>query len=375
MKTVLRQQAQGSAGSATIPAVTFRSSPEGQSSSMKILIDIKHPAQLNLFKNLANDLTNEGWEVTISYLDRGKLPHIIEREYKGFKKIKVGRSRGSKWSIIWEGNVTRVFDFLKLIAKERYNIVIAASSLPLAFAAYVSQTPVIQFYDDPERKNINRFNALLSNKLFYPPIVERTKKIDLFNCLKEWSYLSPKRFRPSTAVLDEYGLKPNEYVFIREVSNKSFNYFDQSPFVIAGFSGEISSRHKIVLSLEDKSIRDQYPKEWIILQEPVSDIHSLIYYAKLVLSSGDSMAREGGMLGVPAIYCGFREMKANQLLMKEGILQHLSGRAALPAVNAIIEKPFDPGAQAGLRNRLQAKWDDMVLFMKSRINEYKKVSK
>lgn len=342
---------------------------------MKILIDIKHPAQLNLFKNLARDLVNEGWEVTISYLDRGKLPSIIEREYRDFRKIKIGKSRGSKWSIIWEGNVTRVYDFLKLIARERYNIVIAASSLPLAFAAYVSHTPVIQFYDDPERKNINRFNALLSNKLYYPPIIERTKKIDLFNCLKEWSYLSPKRFRPDAAVLAEYGLTPHEYVFVREVSNKSFNYFDQNPFVIGAFAKNISSQCKVVLSLEDKSVAHTYPKEWILLQEPVTDIHSLIYYSKLVISSGDSMAREGGMLGVPAIYCGFREMKANELLMKEGILRHLPAEKALPAINEAITGPFDAPAQVALRNRLQFKWDDMVQFMKAKINEYKKVSK
>jgi predicted glycosyltransferase len=342
---------------------------------MKILIDIKHPAQLNLFKNLARDLTNEGWDVTISYLDRGKLPGIIEREYQGFKKIMVGRSRGSKWSIIWEGNVTRIFDFLKLITRERYNIVIAASSLPLAFAAYVSQIPVIQFYDDPERKNINRFNALLSNKLFYPPIVEKTKKIGLFNCLKEWSYLSPRRFRPDPSVLNEYGLEEHKYIFVREVSNKSFNYFDQSPFVIAEFASDISKKHKIVLSLEDKSIRERFPKEWIILQEPVSDIHSLIYYSKLVISSGDSMAREGGMLGVPAVYCGFRDMKANEILMKEGILQHLPGRKSLPVINNLVEGSFSAEGQENLRSRLASNWDDMVLFMKSRINEYKRTTK
>ena len=200
---------------------------------MKILIDIKHPAQLNLFKNLAADLTTEGWDVTISYLDRGKLPKIIEREYKGFKKIRIGRSNGSKWSIIWEGNITRIFNFLRLISKERYNIVVAASSLPLAFAAYVSQTPVIQFYDDPERKNITRFNAFLSNKLYYPPIVNRTKKIELFNCLKEWSYLSPKRFVPGTAVLEEYGLREHDYVFFGEVIKKSLYYFVQAAFIIS----------------------------------------------------------------------------------------------------------------------------------------------
>lgn len=339
---------------------------------MKILIDIKHPAQLNLFKNLANDLISEGWDVTIAYLDRGKLPKIIEREYKTFHKIRVGRSRGSKWSIIWEGNLKRVFTFLRLISKEKYNIVIAASSLPLAFAAYVSHTPVIQFYDDPERKKINQFNALLSNKLYYPPIVDKTKKVDLFNCLKEWSYLSPKRFKPNPAVLNEYGLKAYEYVFIREVSNKSFNYFDQSPVVIAGFAGKISSACKVILSLEDKSYADQYPKDWIILQEPVSDIHSLIYYAKLVVSSGDSMAREGGMLGIPSIYCGFREMKANEMLMKEGILHHQPGEKALSLINEFIAKPFNEQQQTNLRSSLQQKWDDMVQFMKNRIYEYKK---
>ena len=339
---------------------------------MKILIDIKHPAQLNLFKNLATDLINEGWDVTIAYLDRGKLPKIIEREYKSFRKISIGRSRGSKWSIVWEGNLKRVFTFLRLISKEKYNIVIAASSLPLAFAAYVSHTPVIQFYDDPERKRINRFNALLSNKLYYPPIIERTKKIDLFNCLKEWSYLSPKRFRPDAGVLAEYGLQKHAYVFVREVSNKSFNYFDQSPVVIAGFAAKFSKQCRVVLSLEDKSFADQYPKDWIILQEPVSDIHSLIFYAKLVVSSGDSMAREGGMLGVPSIYCGFREMKANEMLMKEGILHHLPGEKALPQINRMIEQPFDENQQATLRSALQSKWDDMVQFMKNRIYEYKK---
>jgi len=101
----------------------------------KILIDIKHPAQLNLFKGLARQLMQEGWEVTISYLGRGKLPNIIRKEYDGFNTIQVGSSRGSKWSIFWEGNVKRTLSFFRLIFKNRYDICIAASSVPLAFAS------------------------------------------------------------------------------------------------------------------------------------------------------------------------------------------------------------------------------------------------
>ena len=115
---------------------------------MKILIDIKHPAQLNLFKGLSRELHAEKWDVTICYLNRGKLPKIIAAEYAGFHTIPVGRSDGTKWSIIWDGNIKRTLTFLNLIRKNKYNICIAASSVPLAMACKLSGVPVIQFYDD-----------------------------------------------------------------------------------------------------------------------------------------------------------------------------------------------------------------------------------
>jgi predicted glycosyltransferase len=339
---------------------------------MKILIDIKHPAQLNLFKGLAGRLRAEGWDVTICYLDRGKLPQIIEREYGDFKKVRVGRSRGSKWSILWEGNIKRAHSFYQLIRRNHYNIVVAASSIPLAVAAYITRTPVIQFYDDPERKSVNYVNSIFSNKLFFPPIVTTTSKIDSFNCLKEWAYLSPAIFQPDVKVLDEYSLDRHEYVFIREVSNKSFNYYDQTDAIISTFCNEISSGTKILLSLEDKQYQGLYPKEWTILQEPISDIHSLIYFSKLVVSSGDSMAREGAMLGVPSIYCGFRKMKANELLIKEDALHHLPGPDSLQEINKVIAHPFDRDRQESFRNKLRHQWVDMTEFMRTKIRQFKK---
>ena len=118
---------------------------------MNLLIDIKHPAQLNLFKHISKHLQEKGWNIIICYLDRGKLPRIIEKEYSGFECIKVGSSKGTKWSIFWNGNVVRTTDFIKLIRKKKIHICIAASSAPLALACKLTGTPVIQFYDDPER--------------------------------------------------------------------------------------------------------------------------------------------------------------------------------------------------------------------------------
>lgn len=339
---------------------------------MKILIDIKHPAQLNLFKGLSKELVAKGWNVTISYLDRGKLPKIIDREYSEFNRIAIGSSRGSKWSIFWNGNVRRTMDFFGLIFKNKYNICISASSIPLAYACYFTSTPVIQFYDDPERKGVNRINSFLSNKLFFPPIVEASKKTGIFNCLKEWSYLSPNRFSPDKSILNEYGLKEHDYIFVREVSNKSFNYYNQQDAIVCSFSQSIDPAVTVVLSLEDKSIAKKYPANWIILQEPVTDIHSLMFYSRLIVSSGDSMAREGAMLGVPAVYCGIREMKANKLLMDEGILYHCPVETAVAAIHTLLSKPFDIHEQQNTREKLKNKWDDMVDFMNKQINIFKK---
>jgi predicted glycosyltransferase len=341
----------------------------------KVLIDIKHPAQLNLFKGLSKQLKDENWEVTICYLKRGKLPKIIESEYAGFNTIPVGSSRGSKFSILWNGYVRRLFTFLDLIRKNRYDICVAASSIPLAMACKLSGTPIIQFYDDPERKRVNSLNERFSSQMFFPPIVEKTNKTSIFNCLKEWSYLSPKRFKPNPAVLVKYNLIPNQYVFVREVSNKSFNYYNQEDAIICSFCEKIDANTKVVLSLEDKSYTNRFPKSWIILEEPVEDIHSLIYYSKLVVSSGDSMAREGAMLGILSVYCGIRKMKANELLMKQGVLKHLPGEEAVTCINQTIDQPFDKGGQIEVRKRLLETWDDMNEFMRNQINQYKIVIK
>ncbi len=339
---------------------------------MNILFDIKHPAQLNLFKKISGRLKGSGWKVTICYLDRGKLSKIIQKEYPEFTCVKVGSSRGTKWSIFWNGNVIRTFRFISLIISGKINICVAASSAPLALACLITNTPVIQFYDDPERKSINRINAILSDRIFFPPIVNPTSKVEIFKCLKEWSYLSPKYFTPSVLVLEKYGVSPYQYVFVREVSNKSFNYFEQADGIVLKISDKLNKDVIFLLSLEDKGLKDMYPSNWKILEEPIDDIHSLIYFSKAMISSGDSMAREGAMLGVPSIYCGIRNMKANELLMEKGILNHHIEEDAVVHINDYLARPFDASKQLQIRSELLREWDDMNDFMELQILKFRK---
>ena len=84
------------------------------------------------------------------------------------------------------------------------------------------------------------------------------------------------------------------------------------------------------------------------------------------------MAREGAMLGVPSIYCGIREMKANNLLMEKGILEHFPGDLAVKPFNEYILNNFDQPKQLQIRAGLLEEWDDMNLFMETQILKYKK---
>ncbi len=159
------------------------------------------------------------------------------------------------------------------------------------------------------------------------------------NALKEWTYLSPAYFSPDSSVLNEYNLQAYNYIFVREVNTKTINYIGQKDGLINIYQDAINSKKlKVLLSLEDKDKRNEYPEYWVLLEEPISKIHSLMYYANCIISSGDSMAREGAMLGVKSIYCGYRDMVANRFLM--GITNFIWARNYEEFVLAINSEPI-----------------------------------
>jgi predicted glycosyltransferase len=112
-----------------------------------------------------------------------------------------------------------------------------------------------------------------------------------------------------------------------------------------------------------------YPAHWTVLQEPVPDIHSLLYYSCLVISSGDSMAREGAMLGVPSVYVGSRDMKANAMMQEKKMLFQCSVSQAPDLVDRILEKELTVPTQDEFRAQLRAEWDDITQLIVSQIDQ------
>ena len=284
---------------------------------MRILIDIGHPSQLNFLK-IPIQFLNTSNDLFVTYLNRGILGDIVKKELNNINIKELGKHNYSIFSIIWNANICKFFQFIKFIYKNKIQIGINGG-VPMGIAMRIMRRKYIQFNDDYERGMIILLEKILANKLYLFPStipLNSRKNIFLVNSLKEWAYLSPKYFSPNIRVLDEYNIKPGQYIFVREVSTRTINYLCQKEGVISVYQNALTSTNlTILLSLENKDDREKYPNEWILLNEPVNDIHSLMYFSKCVISSGDSMAREGAMLGVISIYCGSRDMLANSFLI------------------------------------------------------------
>ncbi|HEY9113867.1 MAG TPA: DUF354 domain-containing protein [Bacteroidales bacterium] len=335
---------------------------------MRILIDIGHPAHANFFRNPANILRKQGHTVIISVLHRGRLPKIVREEYPDFNIIKSGTYKSNKWSIIFQANILRFFIQLYNVFNYKIDFGLSVGSFTLGAALKIKGKKNIQFDDDPERGMNVFLERMTATKIYFPPIIKETKKISTYNALKEWSYLSPKYFLANKTVLEKYKVKPKNYIFIREVQTKSLNYSGQNPDIILGIADKIKNNITVLLSLEDKSKALLYPKNWIILKEPVDNIHSLIYFSTSVISSGDSMAREGAMLGVPSIYAGYREMNANKILIDKGMLVKKEPNEIPQFLNNIFEGKEQFENQDLFRENLLNEWTDINELIINKVN-------
>ena len=117
---------------------------------------------------------------------------------------------------------------------------------------------------------------------------------------------------------------------------------------------------------------NNFPTNWFVLDKPMEDLHSIVYHSKMVISSGDSMAREASILGVPTIYVGDRDMKANQIMIDKGMLIKNSDETVHILVDRIINGKIGFPKQELFLSSLDEEWIDLVEFINHIILDYNK---
>ena len=339
----------------------------------KIWFDISHPAQFNFYLNAIKLLSQQN-KVYVSVLDRGKLSRIARKELEALSSCElmiIGKHLGTKTSAIYHANILRVLEFSRKMLKVKPAVSVGNGFLH-CISATLLNTPSIAFNDDLERKVNVSLMKRFASELFHiseSPDLNPKNGIFSFYSLKEWAYLSPSYFVPDEKVLEKYNLDSGKYIFVREVITGTLNYNNQNRNLIASVSDSFPVDYKVLLSLEDKTKIDQYPSSWVLLEEPVEDIHSLIFFSALLVSSGDSMAREGAVLGVPSIYCGVREMMANKMMIDKGMLFFID-ISEVPERILMLAGSKTEESQKKIINELLNEWVDVTELIVSTINKY-----
>jgi uncharacterized protein len=325
---------------------------------MKIVIDILHYPHMNFFKNSIFHFLKKGIDIDIIVQPRGNLEKMVKYEY-GLPYTLIGSFEKSYTKKIF-GYIIRDISIYQYLRKSDFNVAISVASVNIAHAAFLLQKPSIFFYDDPEYSlNFNQ-GKYFSTHTVVPRSSQAKGKILRYKGFKELAYLHPNYFSPSSAVLSEYNLKQNQYVFIREVSGSTMNYSKLEEGYLSLICPYLKDMgYDIVLSLEDHTQKEKFSKYCTILNEPVSDIHSLMHYAAATIASGDSMARESVLLKTPAIYTGKREMAINSELIKKGCFfkrENLS--EIVGCMKQIIEKDIKKKTDSVISDAIKTEWVD-----------------
>ena len=289
---------------------------------MNILFDINHPAHVHLLRNVYAMLVEGGNKVLVTVKE---IPSAIKLlDQYGIPYINIGRKDDSMAKKGW---TQLVYDrrLLRLVRKHHVDNGVG-SSINLAHVSKMSRMNSIILDDDDDEVEplFVQFGHPFADTILTPSsICRRSKNAVYVQTFHELAYLHPNRFKPDPNVPKEMGVNEDETYFVLR-----FNAFKAHHDVGAeGLSLEskrylverLKAKGKVFITTE-RDMDDEF-KPYQLKVSP-EKIHSLIYYASMLIGDSQTMTSEAAVLGIPAIKCNSfagRLSVPNELEQKYGL--------------------------------------------------------
>ncbi|MFW5879257.1 MAG: DUF354 domain-containing protein [bacterium] len=272
---------------------------------MRIMVEIQHPAHVHHFKNIIWNLENKGHHVKVATTDKDVTISLLENY--GFDYDLLGENAG---------NISLAYKIKSLLKYELNMIKICRRFKPSVFMARGSPVSahVSKIFNKPYIISSDSEPAAGFGKLFSFPFADvvcipssynkdlKNSKVIKFDAYKETAYLHPNYFKPDPSILKELRANEGEYIVIRFVNMGA--YHDVGKHGIRNkidFVNELKQHvEKIFISSEK-----QLPSELMKYKLPTetTEIHNVLYYAKMLISDSQTMTTESALLGTPAIRC------------------------------------------------------------------------
>ena len=271
---------------------------------MNILIEIGHPAHVHKLVSAIKILIKKQHKITVVTKEIPSVQFLLEKFDIPYKVIGI-----KKDSLLGKGIMQLRYNLscYLILKKEKTDLMIGCVSA--AYMTRITKIPSILMDDDddevepllvkyihPYITNILSPSALTGNRL--------RKDTIYYEGYHELAYLHPNRFKPDETVLTEIGLKKGDPYFVVR-----FNAFKAHHDVgVIGLS--IENKRELITLLEkngnvfitsERDMDDEFKRYKLNLSP--EKIHSLIYYATMLIGDSQTMTSEAAILGTPAIKC------------------------------------------------------------------------
>lgn len=342
---------------------------------MRIILDIGHPKDVNLFKNVLLRLQEDGHEIKIFARAKENTKKMLAEYGFKYKLSKHYRSIPGKAFGILVNDV-----LLYKYAREFNPDIFVSPGSP--YSAQVSRLlgkPHIAFPDTEIEEIVTRLILPFTDKIYTSTsfYLDLGAKQERFDGYYELAYLHPNYFAPKKEITEKYHLQEN-YIILRlsalaanhDMHAMGFGFKTENE--LKEYLQEIEKYGQIIIFSETKiwkTIKDYQ------IEIDSRDLHDLLYYSKLYIGEGASMASEAAILGVPSIYVSNTQRGyLNELEQRYGLAYTIIDK------DIALKKAVEILSNKGIRDEWNSRREvmlsekiDVVNFIVDAIERYAKV--
>ncbi len=339
---------------------------------MRVLVDIKHPAEVRFFQPLIEALEERNDTVRVTAHYKTQVAELMTA--LGMEHTAISRARPGVPGIVGSA-VLRTIRLRRIARAFRPNVMVARVGVEIGAVGRMLGIPAVSF-DENEYANVQlALSCALAHAVCTGMGYEKSlgRKQLRFNALPQLAYTHPARFTPDPGGLRAAGIEPEEpYVVLRLSGWKALHDLGRKRFQdneLLELIEAMEGHARVIVSHEGEA--PPALKRWQV-SLPVRDALNLLAFARLYVGEGGSMAAEATCLGTPAIWISsIRSGYLNILTQRYGLVEQLTELDAVrrSAVRHLEDADLKHETEKSHR-RLLADSEDPVAFMLDVVNRY-----
>ena len=316
---------------------------------MRVLIDIKHCAEVHFFRPIMDRMRARGDTMLVTAHYKPGVRDLLGGT--GIEHTHISNPYPTAAGILL-ATALRTGRMCAVARRFRPDVLVGRTGIAIGAAGRMLGVPSVSFDENDHYRAQLTLSLALVSTLCTGAGFERDlgpKQVRL-NALMQLAYTHPSRFTPDAGVLRAHGLDPDEpYAFIRLSAWQALHDLGYKGLKEAGVLSLIESLRphaRAVVSTEGPMPAALAPYANPV---PVAHVLHVLAFAGVYVGEGGSMAAEAACVGTPAVWvsplrCGF----LNMLRTRYGLIVQTTDLAE--AAGAAVEFLGSDERRASVRN-------------------------